>query len=160
DSPAIDAGNSSLVPDGVTTDQRGFTRITGQRVDIGAFEVQQPNTAPSVALANTATSLAEDTDTTSAVKVADIEVTDDVLGTNELSLSGDDADLFEIVGTELFPKAGTSLDFETNSSLDVTVNVHDATLGDTPDSSDALTISVTNVNERPTNITLEGTTVE
>jgi hypothetical protein len=40
-SPAIDAGSDSLVPDGVTTDQRGapFTRFAGT-VDIGAYERQ------------------------------------------------------------------------------------------------------------------------
>jgi CSLREA domain-containing protein len=39
-SPAIDAGNNSLVPASVTTDQRGLTRITGAAVDLGAYEVQ------------------------------------------------------------------------------------------------------------------------
>ncbi|HEX4792240.1 MAG TPA: choice-of-anchor Q domain-containing protein [Humisphaera sp.] len=37
-SPAIDAGNNSLVPAGVVTDQRGFARIVGGKVDIGAVE--------------------------------------------------------------------------------------------------------------------------
>ena len=37
-SPAIDAGNNSLIPSGVTTDQRGFDRIVNGTVDIGAFE--------------------------------------------------------------------------------------------------------------------------
>ena len=37
-SPAIDAGNNALVPAGVTTDQRGFNRIVGGKVDIGAVE--------------------------------------------------------------------------------------------------------------------------
>jgi len=45
-SPAINAGKNSLIPAGVTTDQRGFARITGGTVDIGAFEVQ--NQAPTV----------------------------------------------------------------------------------------------------------------
>ncbi|NEU83078.1 DUF4347 domain-containing protein [Nostoc sp. UIC 10630] len=42
DSPALNAGNNSLVPLGVTTDQRsaGFDRISGVAVDIGAYEVQ------------------------------------------------------------------------------------------------------------------------
>ena len=48
------------------------------------------------------------------LKVADIVITDDALGTNTLSLSGADAALFQIVGTELFLIAGASLDFETN----------------------------------------------
>ncbi|MFB3104570.1 MAG: hypothetical protein ACE1ZA_06535, partial [Pseudomonadales bacterium] len=59
------------------------------------------NNPPTVALANTVTTFPEDMDTTSAIKVADIVITDDSLGTNNLSLSGADAALFEIVGTEL-----------------------------------------------------------
>jgi hypothetical protein len=41
-SPAIDAGADTLIPAGVTTDQRGpgFARIVNNTVDIGAFEVQ------------------------------------------------------------------------------------------------------------------------
>src|SRR5208337_1462029 len=39
-SPAINAGDNSLIPAGLTTDQRGpgFPRIVGGTVDIGAFE--------------------------------------------------------------------------------------------------------------------------
>ncbi len=41
-SPAIDSGNTSLAIDGqghsLTTDQRGFPRVVGTSVDIGAFE--------------------------------------------------------------------------------------------------------------------------
>jgi hypothetical protein len=40
-SPAIDAGNNGLTG-GVSTDQRGFTRIIGGAVDIGAVEFEQP----------------------------------------------------------------------------------------------------------------------
>jgi hypothetical protein len=40
-SPAIDAGNSALVTD--RYDQRGLPRIVGPAVDVGAFEVQEPN---------------------------------------------------------------------------------------------------------------------
>ncbi len=39
-SPAIDAGNNALIPNGVTTDQRGYARIVNGTVDIGAFEAQ------------------------------------------------------------------------------------------------------------------------
>lgn len=41
---AIDAGDNSLIPSEIDTDQRGasFDRIAGLRVDIGAFEVQNP----------------------------------------------------------------------------------------------------------------------
>ncbi len=37
-SPVIDKGKNSLIPAGVTTDQRGFPRIQGSSVDIGATE--------------------------------------------------------------------------------------------------------------------------
>jgi hypothetical protein len=35
-----------LVPVGLTTDQRGFARISGAAVDIGAFEAQEPSLSP------------------------------------------------------------------------------------------------------------------
>ncbi|MDZ8035549.1 DUF4347 domain-containing protein [Nostoc sp. DedSLP04] len=49
-SPAINAGNNSLVPIGVITDQRGtrFNRIFNGVIDIGAYEVQSPVTPPPV----------------------------------------------------------------------------------------------------------------
>ncbi|MCA9169836.1 MAG: cadherin domain-containing protein, partial [Planctomycetales bacterium] len=105
------------------------------------------NEAPSVTLANVVASLAENTDTSVAIRVADIVVTDDALGTNVLSLTGVDAALFEIVGNELRLKAGTSLDFESKTSYDVTVEVNDAGVGGNPDSSDSLALSITDVNE-------------
>lgn len=40
-SPAIDAGKNTLIPAGVTTDQRGFPRIFNTTVDIGAVEFSQ-----------------------------------------------------------------------------------------------------------------------
>jgi len=44
-SPAIDAGDSTA-PGLPTTDQRGFARISGAAVDIGAYEVQEPILSP------------------------------------------------------------------------------------------------------------------
>jgi uncharacterized protein (DUF2141 family) len=38
-SPALDKGSNSLIPSGVTTDQRGLARISNTTVDIGAVEV-------------------------------------------------------------------------------------------------------------------------
>lgn len=43
---AINAGSNALIPAGVTTDQRGFARIVGGTVDIGAFEFVPPNSPP------------------------------------------------------------------------------------------------------------------
>jgi hypothetical protein len=123
------------------------------------FIASSGNKAPTVALANTTTSLAENASTTPRLKVADIVVTDDALGVNNLSLSGADAALFEIAGFELYLKAGTILDYETNPVLDVTVAVDDATVGGTPDSMTALAIAVTDVNENPTDIALSNASV-
>ncbi len=47
-SPAINAGSNALVPSGVTIDQRGFARIVGGTVDIGALELD--GTPPSVTI--------------------------------------------------------------------------------------------------------------
>lgn len=40
-SPAIDAGSNSLIPSGVSTDQRGLARIFNHTVDVGAVEFSQ-----------------------------------------------------------------------------------------------------------------------
>lgn len=135
-----------------------ITQFHGFKADHFSFlksivEVNQP---PTVALSNTTTTLPEDTDTSQAIKVADIVITDDGRGDNELSLSGSDAAIFEIVGTELRLIAGASLDFETKPRLDVTVEVDDAAIGSTPDDSVPLSIAITNVNEPPS-VTLANT---
>ena len=64
--------------------------------------------------------------TATPVKIADIVVSDDGFGTNTLSLAGLHAASFEIVVTGLYLKAGVTLDYETLSSLQVTVQVDDA----------------------------------
>ena len=92
----------------------------------------------------------EGLDTTSPVKVADIAVSDDGLGTNVLDLAGDDAGLFEIVGTELFLKEGATLDASANPALDVTVTVDDVDVGATPDAQADLTLAVTEEIAPPT----------
>ncbi|GAF90722.1 unnamed protein product, partial [marine sediment metagenome] len=117
--------------------------------------VSDANDAPTaVALSNTLIQIGENDDTSSAIKVADIAITDDALGSNVLSLSGSDAALFEIVGNELFLKAGTALDFMTNPSLDVTVEVDDGTVGGTPDATTIHSITVIDSNDAPTAVTL------
>ena len=85
------------------------------------------------------------------MKVADITIDRRRRGHQQLTLSGEDAALFEIFDGDLYLKAGTVLDFEGgNTTLDVTVEVNDTTVGGTPDDSEALSISVTDVNEAPT----------
>ncbi len=114
------------------------------------LNITDVNEAPTVSLTNLVTNLTEDTDTSSAIKIADIVITDDALGTNDLTLAGADAASFEIVGTELRLKAGTTLDFETKASFDVTVQVDDAAIAGTPDDTALHTLTITDVNEVPT----------
>ena len=129
------------------------TAIVNGTVALGITPVNDP---PTVSLVNAATMISEGTDTSVAIKVADIVVGDDEEGTNSLSLGGADAGLFEIIGTELFLKAGTVLDAAGNSSLDVTVNVNDPAVGATPDDSVLLAIAVTAGNAPPTILNLHG----
>ena len=125
-----------------------------------SLSVTDENEAPTaVSLDNQVTSIAENTDTSSSTKVADISVTDDALGTNDLSLTGADADKFEIVDNggsfELHLKAGVTLDHEADDQFDVTVQVDDATVGGTPDATQAFSLSVTDENEAPTAVSLD-----
>jgi hypothetical protein len=146
---------------GVTLD---FETQTEYEVDVVVNNTAQPgnearqsftlsvtdvNEGATVELANTVTSVAENTAT--PLKVADIVVDDDALGTNTLTLSGADAASFEIVnGTELQFKSSVSLNYEVKTSYAVRVNVDDASVGGSPEDFVDLTVSVTNVNEGPT----------
>ena len=126
------------------TPSGGIDPATGKMGRIGGqtLSLTDVNEAPTVSLLNSVTVLSEGLDTSTRIKVADININDDAQGTNTTSLSGADADLFEIVGTELYLKAGSGLDFQTNPQLDVLVSVDDPTVGITPDSSAGLTIAV------------------
>lgn len=113
-----------------------------------------------VVLTNTVGSIDENTATASHIKVADIAVIDDAFGANTLGLTGADAAFFEIVGTSLYLKAGTALDFETKASYAVAVTVDDPDQGGTPDATSATyTLAVADVNEAPTAVVLTNTTV-
>lgn len=114
------------------------------------LSLHEPPTA--LALTNTVASLAENTSTTSRIKVADIVITDDALGSNVISLSGADATSFEVIGSELFLRAGTTLDFEIKAAYAVTISVSDPSLpGSTPVSA-AFTLNIDEViDPAPTN---------
>jgi 3-phytase len=108
------------------------------------------NQAPTnITLQNPITTLSEGTSTTTRLKVADIVITDDGLGSNTISLTGVDAASFEVEGTVLYIKKDTKLDYETKNSYGVTVNVDDTTVGNTPDVFTNFTLTVTDVNYAP-----------
>jgi len=109
---------------------------------IAITDVNEP---PTVSLANTLKSISEDINTSGGIKVADIVIIDDALGTNVLTLSGADAALFEIVGPELWLVPGVTLDFANNPKLNITVAVDDTSVGDGPDDTVVFSIDVTEV---------------
>jgi VCBS repeat-containing protein len=112
------------------------------------LEVSDVNETPTgVSFTNTTTSIAENTSTAARIKVADIVVTDDALGSETITLSGANAADFEVDDLTLYLKSGVRLDFETQSSYAVTVNVGDTSLtGSTPATVD-FTLTVTDVAE-------------
>ncbi|AFY42366.1 Ig-like domain-containing protein [Nostoc sp. PCC 7107] len=117
---------------------------------IARFNLPPANQAPTtVTFNNAVTSINENSNTTNRIKVADISITDDGRGTNNLSLTGADASLFEIDNSVLYLRANTNLDFETQSNYSVTVAVDDPTVGNTPDAVANFNLAVTNVNEAP-----------
>ncbi|NCY03627.1 MAG: cadherin repeat domain-containing protein, partial [Planctomycetia bacterium] len=127
------AGNYSLAqPTGVTVDILG---------PVG-------NQAPTgVALANVTSLIAENTSTAAPIKVADIVITDDLLGTNSITLAGADAGSFLVSGTGLYLKPGVVLDFEAQQSYAVTVNVADTTVAGSVPVSANVTLGLTDVND-------------
>lgn len=153
-----DPGNPLDAPsqqhEGMTMDRNGVLYIVNEN---GGGDIDHPqlwvyassalpNQAPTaIALANTSNSVLENSNTTSAVKISDILVTDEGLGTNTFSLSGADAGFFQIIGSALYIKAGTVLDYETKTSYNVTINVDDTTVGSTPDASVNFILSITDV---------------
>jgi hypothetical protein len=114
-----------------------------------SFTVTPVNDAPKIAATQVLSSIAENASTASSLKVAELSLIDPDGGNNVLSLVGADAKLFEIKNGAIWLKAGAKLDFETNSSLDVTVRVDDPTIGKSYEASKSFTISVTDVKETP-----------
>jgi hypothetical protein len=122
------------------------------------FTVEAINLPPTgVVLNNAVTSLAENTSTLAAIKVADIAITDDALGSNTVSLAGADAAFFEVVGNGLFLKAGTSLNYEAKTSYSLTVSVSDPTVVGSVPVTTSYALAITDVNEVPTSVVLNNT---
>ena len=151
---------SGFFPLGTTTVTGTATDATGNSTIVQFLViVTAANDAPAeVNLENVISTLPENSSTSSRIIVADIMITDDAVGTNTLSLSGADAQSFEIVGTQLFLKAGITLDFETRSSFDVTVSVDDSTVGLTPDAQVGHTLELSNVTEFSSLLVQDGQT--
>ena len=144
--PAANANGDVAL--GVAVDDQGNTGRGGaleatHQTTLAIAAVDDPGTLSVVA---TVSAFDETADTSAARKVADITVTD-IDGGSTLSLAGADKDMFEIVGTELFLKAGAALDFEANPELDVSVVLGGPGGGTGPLGIASLAIDITDVAE-------------
>lgn len=141
-----------MPPSNIPFDRIPFNRIPFDRLPDAVSEIIPLNQPPTVVFTPISTTLPEDTITTSRVLIGNIEILDEGIGTNDLFLSGADADFFEIIfdetdGYQLFLKAGTALDFETKTSFDVTIDVDDAAIGAGVDDSVDVLLNITDVFE-------------
>jgi len=105
-------------------------------------EADQAPTA--VTLTHQTTSLADNSSTATRVKLANVEVSDDGIGNNDLTVTGPDAGSFEVDSNGLYLKAGTVLSHAAKSSYVVSVAVDDPKAGGSPDATSApFTLAVT-----------------
>ena len=128
-----------------------YTITDGTANDSGsaALDITPVNDAPTVVVTKLVDSVPEDADTTTSRKVGDITIVDDGLGSNTLTLTGDDSGWFEIVygvtgHAELHLIAGAPLSFALTPHLDVTVQVVDVALT-VPPASSAVSLEVSEV---------------
>jgi uncharacterized protein YjiK len=151
-----DPGSPLSVPDmtmeGITMDRDGNLYVVNENGGGDSNHPQlwvyahsdAPNLAPvQLTLQNAVTSIAENTSTANPVKLADIVVTDDGLGTNNLSVSGPDAGTFQVIGTGLYLKAGTPLSSTTKPLYSIAVNVDDPGVGGPVDATTNYTLTIT-----------------
>ena len=107
-----------------------------------------------LSLSNKIISLDENINTIGRVKVADILISDEGLGSNVISLSGADANIFEVSGAELFLKSGAHLDFESRNSYIFAVSINDLDRPSDIPVSDIFSLGVNDINEVPTALNL------
>ncbi|MFG6080278.1 FG-GAP-like repeat-containing protein [Paracoccus litorisediminis] len=117
---------------------------TARTFNLGVTPV---NDAPSLAVTPLVSTLAENAPTTTAIRVANLTISDIDGGTNHLTLTGADAGLFEIRSGAVWLRAGAVLDFESNPTLDVTLRLDDPTIGSGAEDSENLRINLSDVVE-------------
>jgi Domain of unknown function (DUF4114) len=138
----------------------GGESITGATTLLASTSNPTPtNLAPTgIGFSNTVTTLASNTSTANRIKVADLAITDDGLGTNNLTLTGTDANSFELAGNNLFLKAGVDITSSTKTSFSTVVNVDDPTVGTTPDATKSFTLT-TIATPPPVTLPIPGITI-
>ncbi|MCX7400303.1 MAG: DUF2341 domain-containing protein [Planctomycetales bacterium] len=128
----------------VATDSSGASRrvtTTLTTIDV--------NTSPALSITTVTSSVTENSLIGTAVHLASISISDDGIGTNNLTLSGANAGLFELIGQELFLRAGAIFDHETSATVDVMIEVDDPAFAGFPDDRKVFSFAIHNVNENP-----------
>ncbi len=91
------------------------------------------NEAPTdVRFSNSINQIAETNQASAGQVLSNINITDDGIGTNVITLLGNDANAFEVVDNQLRLKSGTILDFEAKPFFQTTVRVSDPTITGSP----------------------------
>ena len=181
----VDAGDSHTYA--ITNDPSGFFEIVGNEVRVAAganidFETDQThditvqttdaggNTYSEV-VTITVNDLVDETPTditltggsvdenaAAGTTVATLSTVDaDAGDSHAYAITNDPSGFFEIVGNEVRVAAGAAIDFETDQSHDITIETTD---GAGNAYSEVVTISVNDLNEDPTDITLTGGSVD
>ncbi|MCP4189087.1 MAG: hypothetical protein GY768_00510 [Planctomycetaceae bacterium] len=114
-----------------------------QEINLRIVDVNEP---PRLQVVGLLEMVSEGEDLLSGLKVADVYVLDDALGDNQLSLDGEDAEGFELRGSELLIKSGVVLDFESKPLLELTVSVNDLEMGNGVDDFVDVQIGVISLN--------------
>ena len=139
-----------------------FSYVATDGVNVGAvttitFTVNQPATLSYTGLIS---SIPEHQTLTSPLRVGTVNVTDDGIGTNTITLAGPDAALFELdANNNLSLKSGLAIDYAVQTQFHVTILLDDPAIAGSPDSSRTLIITVQDLNEAPTASALANVTV-
>jgi len=118
---------------------------------------QQPltlNLPPSSVTLTPTTPLPENTATSTALKLADIVVADDAIGSVLLALSGEDTGSFFIKDNQIFLGVGVNLDYELKSSYQVVISAQDPDLVGGAPLTTELNLQILDVNEPPSSLSL------
>ncbi|MEO8392983.1 MAG: choice-of-anchor Q domain-containing protein, partial [Chloroflexota bacterium] len=137
-SPAIDAGDNALIPDGVVTDQAGGARILNDTVDMGAFEYDA--TSPTLSIADISDNEGTGDPTTFSFIVSLNApapaggVSFDITTADDTATVANDDYVAQTLTAQVIPEGSTSFAF------DVTVN------GDYDiEDNETLTVSITHI---------------
>ncbi|WP_163025918.1 M10 family metallopeptidase C-terminal domain-containing protein [Chachezhania antarctica] len=106
------------------------------------------NLPPTLELTKVVESLPEDLDTSVRTSIADIEVLDDELGDNVLSIRGEDKEMFALWNGDLYLRRNVDLDFKETQKLEVVIQVTDSSLDPNPSDTVRLEIAIERVVDR------------